>query len=241
MKPNLNIPNFLLFWFFKDYPPRYKAWEYFSLPVRNYKALRFWVCADTSSSWRRLHRLRGHPLVQSSRAGVERHHLWKVCILWEPPGLSWCVLLSAMLTLCPLVWVPSVKRDTFKGTRSPRGHLCYCSVSVLTPSGLTAAAAGGRCSCPYTVSMLALICADLSLLFCAYVLQRLNDFIFIYLFMCGACGMSVEVREISSFQLCGSLRPNSGRQTQWQVPLPAEPSCQPYKAYVIRDNLNALL
>lgn len=181
MKPNLNIPNFLLFWFFKDYPPRYKAWEYFSLPVRNYKALRFWVCADTSSSWRRLHRLRGHPLVQSSRAGVERHHLWKVCILWEPPGLSWCVLLSAMLTLCPLVWVLSVKRDTFKGTRSPRGHLCYCSVSVLTPSGLTAAAAGGRCSCPYTVSMLALICADLSLLFCAYVLQRLNDFIFIYL------------------------------------------------------------
>lgn len=181
MKPNLNIPNFLLFWFFKDYPPRYKAWEYFSLPVRNYKALRFWVCADTSSSWRRLHRLRGHPLVQSSRAGVERHHLWKVCILWEPPGLSWCVLLSAMLTLCPLVWVPSVKRDTFKGTRSPRGHLCYCSVSVLTPSGLTAAAAGGWCSCPYTVSMLALICADLSLLFCAYVLQRLNDFIFIYL------------------------------------------------------------
>lgn len=93
------------------------------------------------------------------------------------PGVSFS-LQCWHSALC--VWVPSVKRDTFKGTRSSRGHLCYCSVSVLTRSGLMAAAAGGRCSCPYTVSMLALICADLSLLFCSYVLQRLNNFIFIY-------------------------------------------------------------
>jgi hypothetical protein len=85
----------------------------------------FWVCEDTSSSWRRLHRLRGHTLVQSSRAGVERHLLRKVCILWEPVWLIPSVSFSLHCwhsALC--VWLRSKKRDTFKGTRSPCGHLC---------------------------------------------------------------------------------------------------------------------
>lgn len=93
-----------------------------------------------------------------------------------------------------------------------------------------AAAAGGLGTCSYTISRLALVCAILLavlsplLILCFCVLQQFKKFYIFFIYGVGpmACIWALE-DNLQDLVLSKCVGSSSGFQTQWQVPLPAEP------------------